>query len=313
MALLALQFGLQPLFTKGCITPTADKVPLVLLCESLKAAMALLLLLTEGGSAGLESLKHWSAAESLTSGAVPAALYAIQNVCIQVGYQHTSALHFNLLNQSKIIFTAIAAYFILGKRQSRLQVLSLTILFVIGAILSQPPGGGGGGAYAPDTVDFNNGILPNLLAALLSGIGSVWAQRVMQGVRSRHAYLYSLELGVYSTLLLAGQMLWSEGGSVSSSVARLGKLVRENPICWLPLASNAAGGIFTGQVVKYAGGVRRSFAVIGGIITTGLAESLVGGARLSRTTVMCLPMVLCSIYLYASQPPEAAFKKTRVD
>ena len=36
MGLLALQFGLQPLFSKANVSPSADKVPLVLLCELLK-------------------------------------------------------------------------------------------------------------------------------------------------------------------------------------------------------------------------------------------------------------------------------------
>ena len=42
----------------------------------------------------------------------------------------------------------------------------------------------------------------------------------------------------------------------------------------MPLATNAVGGIFVGQVVKYAGGVRKSFSVIAGIVITGVAEWL---------------------------------------
>ena len=46
MALLALQFGLQPLFSKANVSPGADKVPLVLLCELLKMCVAFVLLVT---------------------------------------------------------------------------------------------------------------------------------------------------------------------------------------------------------------------------------------------------------------------------
>ena len=87
--------------------------------------------------------------------------------------------------------------------------------------------------------------------------------------------------------------------------------MRENPHCWLPLASNAAGGIFSGQVIKYAGGVRRSFAIIGGIITTGVAESLLSGAHLSPRIGVALPLVVAAMYMYAANPPLKP--KSRVD
>merc|ERR1719353_574860 len=36
----------------------------------------------------------------------------------------------------------------------------------------------------------------------------------------------------------------------------------------LPILNNAAGGIFTGQVIQYAGGVRKGFAVVAALILT---------------------------------------------
>ena len=126
MVLLACQFGLQPLFTKENISPNADKVPLVLLCEVLKTILACLALLAEGSVQKVWST--WSLKDCLTSGAVPAAVYSVQNVFIQIGYQHNSGLMFNLLNQTKIIFTAVMVYMVVGKKQSIMQMLSLGIL-----------------------------------------------------------------------------------------------------------------------------------------------------------------------------------------
>ena len=201
MALLALQFGLQPLFAKKYISPEADKVSLVLLCELAKIVVAAVLLVTEGGGEGRSAMRSWRLGDSLASGAVPAAIYAVQNVCIQVGYQNLSGLLFNLLNQTKILFTAVMVYAFMGRVQSGPQVASLLLVLCVGVVLSLPEGGVGsifGGADDSDDSDdsggggdFWLGIVPTLAASLLSGVASGWSQRVMQGKARRHAYLFS--------------------------------------------------------------------------------------------------------------------------
>ena len=100
LILLALQFGLQPVFTKENVSPDADKVALVFLCEILKTIVAFLALFGEGDIRSV--LSTWSLKDAITGGAVPAGVYAVQNVFIQIGYQHSSGLMFNLLNQTKI-------------------------------------------------------------------------------------------------------------------------------------------------------------------------------------------------------------------
>lgn len=47
-------------------------------------------------------LKGWNLSESLQVAALPAILYAIQNVLIQYGYLYLNSLTFNLLNQTKV-------------------------------------------------------------------------------------------------------------------------------------------------------------------------------------------------------------------
>jgi solute carrier family 35 (UDP-sugar transporter), member A1/2/3 len=48
-------------------------------------------------------LKGWNLSESLKVAALPAILYAVQNVLIQHGYVYLNSLTFNLLNQTKVI------------------------------------------------------------------------------------------------------------------------------------------------------------------------------------------------------------------
>eukprot|EP00042_Codosiga_hollandica_P023084 m.89510 g.89510 ORF g.89510 m.89510 type:complete len:107 (-) comp51041_c0_seq2:68-388(-) len=71
------------------------------------------------------------------------------------------------------------------------------------------------------------------------------------------------------------------------------------------------GGICSGQVMKHAGGVMRGFAIIAGLILTGLLQSYLESTPLSAETVVALPMVIAGTYLYLAYPyvdPKAAKK-----
>ena len=130
--LLAIQFGMQPLFTKTYVSRDADKVMLVLMCEVLKCVIAIAL--TFSSKKGRESVGRFSLSDSLRSAAILAGLYAFQNILIQIGYQNVSGLLFNLLNQTKIVFTAIMVYLFTGKTQSRAQMFALLMVLVVGGV-----------------------------------------------------------------------------------------------------------------------------------------------------------------------------------
>ena len=313
MGLLALQFGLQPLFSKANVSPEADKVPLVMLCELLKMLVAIILLVTEGGAEGMEAIRKWTLRGSLTAGAIPAAIYAVQNVFIQKGMQHCSGLIFNLLNQTKIIFTAVMVYVFMGRRQSGKQVIALAMVLVVGVVLSLPENfmDLAEATNSENNVEFWSGVMPTLAAALLSGVASGWSQRVMQGRARRHAYLFSAELSFFSAVYLLGKMIQGSGGSFDAVFSRINVLISENPNVWIPLVTNAVGGIFVGQVIKYAGGVRKSFAVILGIITTGIAEWCWIGIPLSPKIGICVPIVVVAMYTYATNPPPKQLTKAK--
>jgi len=69
------------------------------------------------------------------------------------------------------------------------------------------------------------------------------------------------------------------------------------------------GGIFTGQVVKYAGGVRKGFAVIAALIMTALLQRAVYGTPLTLQLYIALPLVIMANVIYARNPyiaPEKA-------
>lgn len=311
MTLLAIQFGFQSIATKMFVDENADKILLVLSCEVLKIFIAAFLLVTEGGDSGRRALRSWSLSESLICGAFPAAIYACQNVCIQMGYQHLSGTMFNVLNQTKIVFTAVMVYFLADRRQSPKQCISLAIVGVIGVALSmdrEEDATRSSHSRSRSEILWN-GILPTLAASVLSGFASGWSQRVMTAKESRrNAYLFSAELSFYSALFLVGNIATASG--IQGVWERTAQLFHTQKYCWIPIFTNALGGIFVGQVIKHAGGVSKSFSIIAGIMVTCVAEYLILGYRLSSTLRMSIPFALLSMYVYATNPPTMGIKET---
>lgn len=57
--------------------------------------------------------KEWTLVGALTASGLPAAIYALQNSLLQISYKNLDSLTFSMLNQTKIIFTALFTYLIL--------------------------------------------------------------------------------------------------------------------------------------------------------------------------------------------------------
>merc|ERR1711934_75972 len=129
--------------------------------------------------------------------------------------------------------------------------------------------------------EFWHGILPNLGAALISGLAAALSQRALQGV-NRNSYLFTMELCFFQAFSFVPGLLYFEG-------AFFGGWDMYTP---LPIINNAMGGIFTGQVVKYAGGVRKGFAVIAALIMTALLQRAVYGTALTLQLYIALPVVI---------------------
>ena len=305
MLCLSLQFGLQPLFTQTCIEKGSHKPTLVLLCEVLKCIFAITLLYVDGGASGKEAMRRWSYKDALQCAGIPAAVYAFQNICIQMAYQNMDPILFNLLNQTKIVFTAIMVYVLMGKKQTFGQCLALLMLMLTGIMLSLPKSDPNIGHEKQQETDFMYGIVPCFAACVCSGFASAYSQMVMSGKSKRHAYLFSAELSFLSALVLlitnvvtlnfstvaestVGQSTWSYVLNLEGMTLYV----------LIPLLTNASGGIFVGQVTKHAGSVRKIFCVVCGIITTAIGKFLYFNKPLTSDVYVAMPLVFVSLYLY---------------
>eukprot|EP00052_Salpingoeca_macrocollata_P010042 m.78708 g.78708 ORF g.78708 m.78708 type:complete len:313 (+) comp17374_c0_seq2:1037-1975(+) len=290
MALLAVQFGLQPVLVRLFTAPEVLKSSTVLAVELSKFVLAWAMLRREGMQSALQG---WTLADSIRSAGVPAFIYAFQNLLIQTAYQNLDGLTFNLINQTKILFTAVFLFIMMGKRQSWAQCCALAALFGASLLLASQKTPQGARENS-----FYYGILPVFGASLCSGLASTLSQISLQG-RNRNSYLYSMELCVFSSLVLLVNLSLSEEGAIMMQ-----KGFFRGWTWWslLPIAFSGCGGILVGLVMKYAGGVRKGFSIMAGIVLTGFVEWIAFQRALTPQLIISVPVVILSTWVHIKYP-----------
>lgn len=243
-------------------------------------------------------LKKWTLRESAQLVLLPALIYTVQNLLCQTAYIYTDPLIFNLLNQTKTIWSAIFVYILMGKRQSMQQFMALCILFVCGARLSS--------ASAEFSSSTNHsfwwGVVPVLVASICSGLGGGLSQRVLQK-NNRPSLLYSIELSFYINMFLGLATILSLTNPSASASSDGDAFFRHwNPTTIIPIATNAMGGLLVGLVTLHAGTVKKGFAVAGGIIITAILRAVLFDEELSREVWLALPLVTGAMVLYTLYP-----------
>ena len=297
--LLALQYALQP-FLKVCIAPETHKVSLVLGTEVAKILIAGAMIAVDGPGAFARTFANWTPKAGSVS-VLPSLVYAVQNYLLVVGASSLDSVTFNCLNQSKLVSTALCVYFVFGVRQSLTQTLALGGLLVAGAILQE---GGGVASGAEKDADQTRakvaGVAAVLAASALSGVASAATQFSLQRLR-RTSTALTVEMAVAAIPCL---LLAHYGASDVSDFSQRGGFFRGwTALTLIPVLSSALGGIFVGQITKRLGGVAKGFAIVGGLVLTGILQSLVTGEGLETKHAVALLLVVSCTYAHTQFPP----------
>ena len=246
----------MPRITKKYVSPKVNKESTALVEEVVKMSMGIGgFILTEctqtatsaanvnrdmmGITALVQNIQkatsNWSIESSILAAGLPSALYAIQGVLTYTSYQHLDSVTFNGLTQIKTLSAALCCYLVLGKMQSKIQIIALgllslsTLIFqgmldeVISKVLSrnktnhekknvnEPKQHDSDALLNIDGKKrFFLGIVPCLAATLLSGLAGAFSQRSLQtivGSMERNAYFYSAEISFFSALCLVISMV----------------------------------------------------------------------------------------------------------
>lgn len=251
---------------------------------------------------------------------VPASLYCVQNMASLLAYQNLDALTYNVLNQTKTLSAALCCYLVMGRTQSSAQVFSLLLLLVSALVMegvvpldrllsvlgkSWLDSDAAGPVHDRqwEARHWTYGVVPVLLASFISGLAGALTQKNLQAVTGgRNAYFFSMELCLGSVMLL----------TISLAVSRDGERIREygfwHEWTWytlIPIVTNSVGGIVVGLVTKYAGSVRKGFALIFGILLSGVIQAYVENERVSTAHVAGGALAAVSLYLHATNPPKS--------
>lgn len=196
-----------------------------------------------------------------------------------LAYQNLDALTYNVLNQTKTLSAALCCYLVMGRTQSVAQVFALCILLLsalvmegilpIDLFISSLLMGNKSPFLKQEKHDrqwearhWTYGVLPVLLASFISGLAGALSQKYLQAAGGgRNAIFFSMELCIGSVLLLSTSLLLSQDGQ---RIREFGFWHEWTIYTFIPILTNSVGGIVVGLVTKYAGSVRKGFALIFG-------------------------------------------------
>lgn len=182
LGLLAIQFGCQPLLTKTFTPKSIIRSTVVLAQDAMKIILCFSMLILTG--AWSESVGKWTLQRALLGAGIPSALYLVQNYCSLIAYQNLPPVTYNILNQTKTLSAALCCYFVLGRMQSPLQIVSLFLLLLSALVLEKVvpistlsfqgkteigKKKEESSTYKPPNISM--GVIPILVASFISGLG----------------------------------------------------------------------------------------------------------------------------------------------
>ena len=314
MGLLAMQFGIQPIVTKKFTSPEIIKSTVIFTQEVVKLLIAMIGITLNSSSKWKDIASSWSITSWLRLALLPATIYLVQNLCSLLAYQNLDAITYNVLNQTKTLSAALCCFLLLGKRQSKLQIIALVILLAAALVME--------GVFATTESNdatklslssrhFSHGVLPIMLASFLSGLAGAITQKSLQSGKGRNALMFTMELCVASILILLVSFATSEDGK---KIQERGFFDQWSLWTMLPILTNSAGGILVGLVIKYAGTIRKGFALIFGILISGIVQSLIDENKsLSKEDIAGGVLAALSLWMHASFPYVAAKEKSKAD
>ena len=146
---------------------------------------------------------------------------------------------------------------------------------------------------------FSHGVVPIMCASFLSGLAGALTQKSLQ-MGQRNALLFTIELCIASILILLVSFVTSDDGR---QIRERGFFYEWNMHTMIPILTNSTGGILVGLVIKYAGSVRKGFALIFGILLSGLIQSYTLDTKsLSKEDVVGGLLAAISLWMHATYP-----------
>jgi len=237
-----------------------------------------------------EQWSIWKLKECLRLAFIPSGLYVIQNLANLAAAERIDGLTFNVLNQTKVIFSAIFLDVLCIKKHTWMQYFGLVILFVAAAIMTLSD------IKTTDKSldeEWKWGVIYVMIGSSLSGLNSALIQQALQTM-DRNSIVLTIELAIFGICFLC-----LRAGYGTFFMGELVPLIPTSDLDWksyIPILTNAVGGVFVGFVTKYAGSIYKGYALAFGICISMMIRSF--SKKLTPLIFVSIPMVIISLYIF---------------
>lgn len=248
--------------------------------------------------------------------AVPSFLYYIQNNLIYIASTHLDAATTQVTYQLKILTTAVFSVLMLNKKLSKLQWISLFILFAGVGLIETIVVSKHNDASAEEKSanQFNNsqpytkislehgaekpviGFLAILLACCLSGFAGVYFEKILKNTSHVSLWIRNIQLAVVALPIGILQILFEYDQSANKSL-----LHGFTPLTWFCIALQAQGGLLVAVVVKFANNILKGFATSLAIVISTIASIFLFDFNLTPSFVFGATLVISSVMMYNKQ------------
>ncbi|KAJ8607186.1 hypothetical protein CTAYLR_007345 [Chrysophaeum taylorii] len=237
-----------------------------------------------------------------------AGAYAAQNVLYFAALSYISAASYQVLSQSKLLFTAVLAVTVLREPLSLRQWGALLTLLV-GSLLVQVSEMAGGVYLEGGRAALYGGFL-TVLGALLSALPNVWYEKLLK-TEGEDEWVRNVQVTCWIFLWIAASQIWHAlraGARPFASFARFGAalfggtgLDGITPAVWLVVGLKALNGILIPATLKYAGNLVYLYAKPTSIVATAFLVSLYTHTLPSPAFALGAALVIASMLAFSQK------------
>lgn len=265
----------------------------VILQEIMKGIASSLMLLHIDGSVGVAFEEPL---EVLKTG-VPAMLYLLQNNLQYIAAANIDAPTIAVLNQLKLLSTALFSVALLGRSLSRAQWLALLVLgagISIVTLSQVEPAAERLGRPKEAQGSWATGVAAMLVSAGTSGLASAYFEKMLKGSKAS-MWARNLQMSMYSVTI--GAVCLVTGGEWAQ-VLEQGFFGGYSPIVWVTISNNAIGGLLVAMAITYADSIVKNFSTSLAIVLTAILSSIVFGTVVGQLFGLGVGLVIYAVMLY---------------
>ncbi|KAM3872283.1 UDP-galactose translocator [Diretmus argenteus] len=231
--------------------------------------------------------------------AVPSLIYTLQNNLQYVAISNLPAATFQVTYQLKILTTALFSVLMLRKSLTRVQWVSLLLLFC-GVAVVQVQQEGNKEASVSDSANqkYTVGLIAVVISCLSSGFAGVYFEKILKG-SSASVWMRNVQLGIFGMALGMLGLWWNDG----PAIAEHGFLFGYTPMVWGVIFNQAFGGLLVAVVVKYADNILKGFATSFSIIVSTVMSIYLFAFHVDLLFTVGAGLVIGAVYMYSLPKP----------